>query len=45
MTLTKAEVLHVQRALDEYKQLLYAYPELFTDRVEDELKIALEIME
>lgn len=44
MTLTKAEINHIVQVLDITKALLYGYPELFTDEEEDQLKIALEIM-
>jgi hypothetical protein len=42
--LSKAEALHVKEALDDYHHLLCGYPEVTTQRKEDNLKIALEIM-
>ena len=44
MTLTKAEIQHVKAALDEYAYLVEQYPEIVTNRQEDQLKIAQEIM-
>lgn len=44
MRLTKAEIEHIQRALSQTEHLLFEYPEIFTDRTEDQLKVALEIM-
>ena len=42
--LSKAEVLHVKEALEDYHDLLCGYPEVTTQRKEDNLKIALEII-
>ncbi len=44
MKLTKAEVQHVRKALEEYEYLISQYPEIVTNEQEDELKIAQEIM-
>lgn len=43
-TLTKCEVIHIRAALDNYEYLISVYPEVVTDREEDQLKIAKEIM-
>ena len=42
--LTGPEVLHIKAALAEYEYWLISYPHYFTDATEDQLKIALEIM-
>jgi hypothetical protein len=43
-TLSRAEYLHVKEALEDYRDLLRGYPEVTTQRKEDNLKIALEIL-
>jgi hypothetical protein len=44
MTLTKAEVAHVVRAVEDYRELVESYPEVATSRQEDRLAIAEEIL-
>lgn len=43
-TLTKAEILHVRRALKTFRDLIESYPELVTNKIEERLDIAMEIM-
>lgn len=43
--LTRAEVEHIQKALDEFDYLIKEYPEIVTNDTEDQLAIAKEIME
>lgn len=44
MKLTLCEVQHIKDTLNEYSSLIEGYPEVVTDREEDQLKIAQEIM-
>ncbi len=42
-TLTRAELEHVQRTLQSYRDLIEDYPEISSDNMEDELAVAQEI--
>ena len=44
VTLTKAEVLHIKNALEDYLYWQQQYPETINDQMEDQLAIALEII-
>lgn len=43
-TLTRAEVEHLKAALSDYRDLIESYPETVTNRQEDRLLIAEEIL-
>lgn len=43
--MTRAELLHLQLALESYQYWVYQYPETVKDADEDELKIAMQIVE
>ena len=43
-TLTAAEAKHIREALENYEYLISVYPEIVTNREEDQLKISQEIM-
>jgi hypothetical protein len=42
--LTQCEVQHIKSALDNYGFLISVYPEVVTNKEEDQLKVAQEIM-
>ena len=44
VNLTKAEVIHLKEAVEDYKYWAMQYPETMNDQQEDTLKIALEIL-
>lgn len=44
MKLTRAEVEHLKRALTDYREAVESYPEVVTQRQEDNLLIAEEIL-
>ena len=42
--LTPCEVIHIRTALAHYRELIESYPELVTNRIEERLLIAEEII-
>lgn len=44
MKLTRAEVDHIRKALTDYSEMIESYPEVVTDRQEDQLMVAMEII-
>ena len=42
--LTPAEVEHIKKALEDYTDIVSTYPEVITNKQEDRLLIAVEIM-
>lgn len=44
VTLTKAEVLHIKTALEDYHYWQESYPEVINQQQEDNLAVALEII-
>jgi hypothetical protein len=44
MKLTRAEREHIRKALADYYDIVSTYPEVVTDRQEDQLMIAVEII-
>jgi hypothetical protein len=45
VTLTKADVLHIKEALEDYKYWIQQYPETVNQLEEENLAIALEIIQ
>lgn len=44
MELTRAEIFHLKATLSDYRDVLESYPEVVTDRQEEQLLVAEEIL-